>query len=72
MYLTEDWISCTLLQLLENQECCREKMSLDAHAFLKHLWQCWQIIITIIHEILFSYSCVSRRPAYLLLYYGLV
>lgn len=40
--------------------------------FLKHLWQCWQIIITIIHEILFSYSCVSRRPAYLLLYYGLV
>lgn len=35
MYLNGDWISCTLLQLLENQECCHEKMSLDVHAFFK-------------------------------------
>lgn len=26
-----DWISCALLQLLENQECCSEKRSLDIH-----------------------------------------
>lgn len=42
-----DSLNCALLQLLENQDCWREKMELRLSWIfsLKHLQQCWQILL---------------------------
>lgn len=55
-----DCLNCALLQLLESQERCREKRSLDFHEALAAVLE---DITIIIHELLFYYSCATKRPA---------
>jgi len=56
-----DWVSCALLQLLENQGRGSETRRLNVHeSFFKAPTAVLPDIIAMIHEFLFCYSCVSR------------